>query len=286
VHGGPQDAQGTPVLPRRSWARAAAGVGVVLALSWSVPASGAGHPPGAGRYDFALPEGTVVAAPGERPTAGVGASPRPLDTPPSAPDGHGSWSFLDLQADGSTPVAYDPCRSVHWVLRPDDAPPQAEALVAGAVEEIAAATGLSFVYDGRTDERVTRDRAAYQPARYGDRWAPVLVSFEPPAGNPDVGGGIAGRGGSDAASAGGPWVYVTGTVLVDADWAARTVRSTWGRAAVRAVLVHELGHVVGLGHVEDDDELMYSDNDGQVDLGPGDLAGLARLGRGPCEPAL
>jgi hypothetical protein len=31
---------------------------------------------------------------------------------------------------------------------------------------------------------------------------------------------------------------------------------------------------------------MHVANDGQVDLGPGDLAGLARLGRGACEPRL
>ena len=255
-------------------------------LLWLAGQDDVGSPWDGSPYDFSLPDGAVAAAPaGTRPTPGAGASAEPLGTPPPAPAG-GSWEYLALQDDGVSPVAYDPCRAVHYVLRPDDAPPHAEDLVAGAVAEVAAATGLTFVFDGTTDERVTRDRPAHQPARYGDRWAPVLVSFEPPALNADVGDGIAGRGGSDAVSAGGPAVYVTGSVLVDADWAAERTTTPAGRGAVSAVLVHELGHVLGLGHVEDSAELMYTANDGQRELGPGDLAGLARLGRGACEPGL
>ena len=47
------------------------------------------------------------------------------------------------------------------------------------------------------------------------------------------------------------------------------------------VLVHEFGHVVGLDHVEDTDELMYRyAGRGSVTFGPGDLAGLAAVGAG------
>jgi len=48
-----------------------------------------------------------------------------------------------------------------------------------------------------------------------------------------------------------------------------------------AVLLHELGHIMGLDHVRDPDELMYSGrypNLGLHDFGPGDLEGLRRLG--------
>jgi hypothetical protein len=51
---------------------------------------------------------------------------------------------------------------------------------------------------------------------------------------------------------------------------------------VRAVILHELGHLVGLGHVADPNQLMSETNYGLHDFGPGDQEGLARLGGGTC----
>ena len=49
-----------------------------------------------------------------------------------------------------------------------------------------------------------------------------------------------------------------------------------------AILLHELGHLVGLDHVDSRDELMYSDNVGKREFGTGDLNGLVELGKGRC----
>ena len=48
-----------------------------------------------------------------------------------------------------------------------------------------------------------------------------------------------------------------------------------------SVLLHELGHIMGLDHVKDPDQLMYSGrhpNYGLHDFGAGDLEGLRRIG--------
>ncbi len=49
----------------------------------------------------------------------------------------------------------------------------------------------------------------------------------------------------------------------------------WGN-----VVLHELGHLLGLDHSEHPGEVMHATVDqGAGDWGPGDLAGLAHLGR-------
>ena len=46
--------------------------------------------------------------------------------------------------------------------------------------------------------------------------------------------------------------------------------------------MHELGHLVGLGHVDAPDELMSAENHGLLTWGPGDRAGLSAVGAGRC----
>jgi hypothetical protein len=59
---------------------------------------------------------------------------------------------------------------------------------------------------------------------------------------------------------------------------------SYGMALVRAVVEHELGHLLGLDHVHDDSQLMNADNKGLTDYAAGDQLGLERLGRGHCFP--
>ena len=43
--------------------------------------------------------------------------------------------------------------------------------------------------------------------------------------------------------------------------------------------MHELAHVLGLGHIKAQGELMEPSGGGVTDFGPGDLEGLSELGR-------
>lgn len=222
------------------------------------------------------------------PPAGLEESGEPIGRPPSLAQVGRSYAYLQTQADGRTPVAWSPCRPVHYVVRPDGEPPGGRAVVEEAVARLSRATGLVFVADGETDEQPSEDRPPYQPDRYGDRWAPVLVAWSDESEDARLVGGVAGVAGPVALEvAGRPSVAVSGSVSLDATQLGAMLDEPDGQAMARAVAMHELAHVVGLGHVDDPTQLMAPSTDPSVtDFQPGDLTGLALLGSGPCAPWL
>jgi hypothetical protein len=224
----------------------------------------------------------------DRPAPGVDAAPEPRGVPLPPPPEGGTHAFLTFQADGVTPVAYDPCRPVHYVIRPDSAPPGGEAMVREAVARISEVTGLQFVYRGATDEAPAPDRPVFQPDRYGRRWAPVLIAWETEEENPALAGDVVGEAGSVPASLGdGPRVYLTGTVSLDAPRLREILRGRDGRRIASSIVLHELGHLIGLAHVDDEQQLMFPEARREVsDFAGGDLTGLAALGAGVCVPEL
>ncbi|WP_458779688.1 zinc metalloprotease [Arthrobacter sp. D3-16] len=222
----------------------------------------------------------------EVPPPGFEAASSPLGVPPATT---GSTAYvLQESPDPDQPfVAYDPCRPIHYVVRPDLAPPGTDQLIRESVAAVSAATGLQFVYDGPTPEAPAKDREAYQPGLYGKKWAPILIAWSTPEEAPDLAGRVAGTGGSTSIQVQGePHVYVSGQVLLDAPGLAETLAFPDGPALVRAVIMHELAHVVGLDHVNDPTQLMFEENSGQLDFGTGDRAGLALLGTGECVPRI
>lgn len=81
-----------------------------------------------------------------------------------------------------------------------------------------------------------------------------------------------------------PWIFVTGQVQLDGPLAQQLI-DQGSATRVASMLLHEMGHVVGLAHAEGKDELMHRANNGSLtDFSDGDRAGLALLGNGPCVP--
>jgi hypothetical protein len=229
----------------------------------------------------------AAAAPGSRPGVDVPShpaddlAPQPLGRPDLAPSGDGGYAFLALHPDGS-PVAWDPCRPVHVVVRPDGEPPGGRSLLLSVLGELSAASGLRFVDDGSTTEPPAEDRAPYQPERYGDRWAPVLVTWSTPAETAMLSDEVLGRAGPDSYGTGADRRFVSGTAVFNAPLLAQQL-TTGDAAKARAVLLHELGHLVGLGHVTDPYQVMFDTNSYPLArYHAGDLRGLERLGQGRC----
>jgi hypothetical protein len=247
---------------------------------------------------------SAAGRPDNWPSRRTDASTVPLGTPGAVPGGGGPHTFVDLQKDGVTPVGYDPCRPVTFVTR-EGGPDAGGQMVREAVAMVAAASGLQFVDEGTTPEPPSDDRPAYQPERYGDRWAPVLIAWsnaeESPRlgrmgepGTADADADVAGYAGSrsvglavtDPATGSRTetgFVYVTGSVVLDTEDLTRLLGEPDGYARARAIVAHELAHLVGLGHVDDPAQLMHPTGRAEVTgFGPGDLEGLARLGTLDC----
>jgi hypothetical protein len=202
----------------------------------------------------------------------------PLFEGTEGPQGPG-FLFLD-RTDQGTPTRWDPCAPIRYVVNTELAPPGSIEDVHEAVRRMSSATGIAFAYEGTTDEEASISRDVYQFDRYGDRWAPVLIAWV----DPDDSDIPFQRRDRIAAGVAVPVipptrlddVYVSGWVAINADDPNPPGFLVPGQQG--PVILHELGHLMGLGHVRAAGELMHPSGGGVVDFGPGDREGLRQLG--------
>ena len=117
---------------RRAGGRGAVGRRPVLRL--------AGHPRGAGW------QSAVATAPWQAPLRG-GRRPAVRWAPPPVPavEAGTGYRFLRQQPGSQAPVTWSPCRPVHYVVRPDNAPAGGEQVLQAAIAAVSRAAGLRFI---------------------------------------------------------------------------------------------------------------------------------------------
>lgn len=204
----------------------------------------------------------------------LGFGPERILPAPDLPPDTGSYTFLQMQPNGRGPVGYDPCIQIEVEVNPSGAPENHHDLVVTALERTSAATGLSFTLVGTTDREPdleSKDRSR----------RPVLVAWATEDEQPKLSGEVAGFAGSATSrSRSGNLYYTHGWVVLDIDV---FDNPSVTQRQLQSIVDHEFGHLVGLGHVDDANELMHPTNSRETGFGPGDLRGLAELGRVPCE---
>jgi hypothetical protein len=154
-----------------------------------------------------------------------------------------------------------------------------------AVTQIAAATRFAFSYKGTTTEV---PRVGSMPRQSAEL---VIAYTTPSRTNYNLYGSVLGEGGLYYAwtsrTASGRTTYSVaaqrGFVVIDAPDMLRRTRTGYGTGARRTnLMVHELGHAMGLQHVNDTRQQMYPMLSSLSPKGfaSGDRAGLARIGKG------
>lgn len=194
----------------------------------------------------------------------------------------GDHAFLLVGGDKVS--RFDPCAPIPYVINASQAKHTSIADTHEAIRRIRAATGIVFSYEGETTEIPTSDYGGYDPAT---GWPPVIIAWAD-AGQTDVFDGayasVVGVGGFRSVSydRGATWTSVTGSVVLRAS-ADRDLPSGFGPYSSGQLLMHELGHVMGLAHAGST-QVMHATMTANPGLwGRGDAEGLARLGRnGAC----
>jgi len=221
----------------------------------------------------------------------------------SGPVARETHTFLARWFDDS-PYRWASGDPIHFVINNSLGPSGAIDQILQAIDDIAAATGLTFIYDGETTEFVDHElvdghifsesRDAYQPLRYGERWAPVWIGARNGfAGDSSIGTAIA-LTHDDFRSTENRTVEIDGVTtevfIGEPTFISGIVAFHWGAQSpvlfdeIVVVMRHELGHLMGLDHARDLDELMFPAITGRTQFGSGDRLGLHLQGSAALHP--
>ena len=285
--GGPVPAR--PDLPAPTRRRARWPVALLLFVSLAVGAVGVAIATSRGEgASVAAPIGSPASHPTPTSTP-PHASPAPAPATPATSAAGDAHAFRFIARDPRRrPIRWDPCDPIAFTLDVRQAPSWAAGDAREAFRRLAGATELVFdeaPFD-ETPLHAVLDRMDARERGVPDLGADIVVVWMH-HGRYEASRERLGMGRHSIAvdftylTRGGDGEIVGAVVIVD-DHAASPPGFT-GWWAHGPTVLHELGHAVGLGHVHDRDQIMYSGDRPRIATtrwGAGDLRGLQRVGRG------
>jgi len=193
-------------------------------------------------------------------------------------------------------VRWNPCRVHTYKVNVGAVPAKSRrAMLAetqAAMRTLSARTGIPFTYRGGTGEVPRKGSSAKQSAE-------LIIAYTTPAKtNYSLAGSNVGQGGyrseawtmSNGRTTTHKYGISSGFVVIDTPDMMRLLKPGFGAGMRRGnVLLHELGHVVGLEHVNNPAQAMnfYLFSRSPNGYAAGDLAGLAKVGRkAGCLPGM
>jgi hypothetical protein len=220
------------------------------------------------------PEPTVTPVPLPSATATPTVSPVSTATPVPTPSGSAGGYVFSLLDPTGEPVRFDVCRTLNWSV---DGTAAEKELTRAAVADLASASGLVFKevpWDGFRPLIDLLPMDPNHPVQLVVRWSSADEV-------PDLAGDVAGVAESRSWSSSDrkrSWISFS-AVVIERNASYELRRS--GGNTIWPILLHELGHAVGLSHVTDRTQVMYGSTwSGTADrYQDGDRAGLALVGR-------
>lgn len=176
-------------------------------------------------------------------------------------------------------IGWRSCAPISWSIDPGALSPRTAnrqiTALDWAFDQWSEASGLEFAYAGTIPTQYVAASAELAPADGQSRPRHIYLTWLSPAGVPELTDRTSGFAAPSQVSAG----TINGGRAV---FKAGYVEAVTKRAPqkVRALYLHEIGHILGLGHAETPVNRMYPIVDGATSLGPGDIAGVRTLTRG------